>query len=165
MIADVATDLLAAALAAWRDTGVADPGVQRVVVGDVALDDCCERLLIVSIDQLVWWNPFPFEALARGGGGVVIPFAPQGPCIGSLGAAATVWVGRCIPVLDNRGAAPEADDEQGAQVELVDLAQAVAGTLACLADAEDRWAIGGVSFLGTEGGCLVAQIAARLDRT
>lgn len=161
MISDVATDLLNAAADAWLTTGIPLPDTDRVVVGDVALDDCCPGLLVVSIDQLVWWNPFPFESLTRGGAGLVIPFAPQSPCIGTLGAAATVWVGQCIPVLDSSGNPPDPAAEQEAQTMLADLTQTVAGALAC-ADPE-RWVVGGVTFVGTEAGCLVGQIAARLD--
>lgn len=162
MITDNATALLEQALAAWRDTGeLPEPPNPRVVVGAVAVDTCCDGFLVLSLEQFVWWNPFPFEALMRGGAGVVIPFGSTMPCTGTYGAVGTLWCGACIPVLDEGGRAPAAGEEQAAMIRVADLTQAIATALVC--DDDERWVVGGSTFYGTEGGCLLGQIAVRLD--
>jgi hypothetical protein len=160
MISDVAADCLEAALDGWRETGLPDPADVRVVVGDVAIEQCCDGVLVLGIEQLVWWNPFPFEALQRGGA-VTIPFVGPDPCIGTFGAAATLWIGRCVPVMDERGAGPDPLAEAEAMALVVDLTQTIAETMAC--EAPERWAVGGADFVGTEGGCLYGRLAVRLD--
>lgn len=157
-VSDVAADCLEAALAGWRVTGLPDPALQSVMVGEVAIEDCCEGVLVLGIEQLVWWQPFPFEALARGGA-VTIPFVTGVPCIGTLGAVATLWIGRCVPVPDLNAPDPVATAE--AMALLVDLTQTIGAEMAC-AD-PDRWVVGGADFAGTEGGCLFGRLAVRLD--
>jgi hypothetical protein len=162
MIHDTAQRLLAAALVAWQSTGRADPAMYEVVVGNWAMDDCCKGVLVLSVDQLVWWNPFPFESLLRSAtAGIALPFAPSTPCIGTLGAAATLNVGLCIPVVLDDGRPPDQTAETAAMAELLDLVEVITTALAC--DDPDCWVIGGVVFNGQEGGCLLGQIAVRLD--
>jgi hypothetical protein len=160
VLTDVAEALRLTALEAWMNCRDDEPCNTKVVVGQWALDECCCGVLVVSLDQFTWWNPFPFDAFQRGGL-VAIPFAPSAPCMGTLGALATIHVGLCVPVVDDRGLPPPAGAESSAMIEVADLAQCIAKAVVCAGD--DCWVIGGTAFQGAEGGCLLAQIAVRLD--
>lgn len=162
MIADVATCLLAAAKDAWVDTARPAPPNAKVVVGATAYDECCEGMLIVSIDQLVWFDPFPVEQAGQTAAPGAFPSAVR-PCRGTLGAYATIHVGLCGPVMNERGEAPTAQAEQEAGLDLLDLAETIGRTLACAS--EECWTIGSIAVGGLEGGCNVAQIQARIDGT
>jgi hypothetical protein len=160
VIRDVATCLAQEAAAAWTATGRAQPPAQ-LVVGDVSYDSCCpDGLLIVSVDQLVWYNPFPVEQLGQVVGAPMLTATPQ-PCRGTLGAYATVHVGLCIPVLDERGRAPDAEVAAAAMLDVLDLTEVVANGISC--PPNECWLVGIITWGGTEGGCLVGQISVRLD--
>lgn len=163
MIADTAACLLDHVTAWWLSTGRPAPADPRVVLGAPAYDSCCpDGLLIVSVDQLVWFDPFPAEQLGQlpgiGAGVAVVPL----PCRGTLGAFATIHVGLCVPVLDNQGHPPESDAETAANLNVLDLAEVIASGLNCTRFAEDCWSVGTVVFTGAEGGCTVALITVRI---
>jgi hypothetical protein len=156
VIAEAASCLLAAATAAWDAAGRIVPADARVVVGDVPFDQCCpDGLLLVSVDQLVWFNPFPVEQLGQLPG--IAP--PRSPCLGHLGAYCTVHMGLCVPVINAQGQPPA--DEEAVHLALLDLAETIATALACPAD--ECWVLGPVFWAGAQGGCLVAQLQVRID--
>jgi hypothetical protein len=162
LITDTAEALLAQALEGWRATGLPDPTAHRVVVGAVAVDDCCTGFLIVSIDQLLWFDPFPVEALRRTSAtGQAVNLAPTEPCSGTLGADVTIHVGMCIPSMDSTGRPPDPAEESAAMKAVVDVAETIEEFIVCAN--EDCWTIGATTFIGPDGGCLIAQISARID--
>jgi hypothetical protein len=161
VIRDAVTCLAEAAAGEWAETGRPVPPLQ-VVVGDVSYDSCCpDGLLIVSVDQLVWYNPFPAEQAGQVTGAPILGPLP-GPCRGTLGAYVTIHVGLCVPVLDERGNAPDPELAAEAMLDVLDLTEAVARGLTCPDD--ECWLVGVITWGGTEGGCLVGQISVRLDQ-
>ena len=162
MIGDVAVCLLTEAAAAWASTGRPVPPSARVYVGSAPYDDCCDPgLLMVTVDALAWFNPFPVE---QGGQvtGIGAGSPMPRPCFGSLGAYTTVHIGLCVPVVDERGVPPSPAAESRALLDVLDLAEVIATRLACDSDC---WTIGPTAFLGPEGGCFAAQISLRVDGT
>lgn len=156
MLIDTAECLLEAAKAAWASTGATVPASAHVTAGLTVYDDCCpDGLLLLTIDQLAWFNPFPTDQNA--GFGVT----PPTPCRGTIGAYATLHIGLCVPVLDAQGRAPDPAAEQLARLAVVDLVEAMMTALSC--PASDCWVMGGGGFAPSEGGCLIAQVGFRLD--
>jgi hypothetical protein len=163
VITSAAVDLLDRAVDAWElYTGDDPPAGARVVVGGPAYDECCPALLVLTLDAFVFFDPFPLEQAGQNPGFGGATGARPRVCGGTLGALATLHVGICVPVLDDRGRAPEPAAEQAAHLQLVGLVDAIARALTC--DGDERWLVGMTALgLAPEGGCLVAQMALRID--
>lgn len=128
-----------------------------VAAGGFAYDDCCVGLLLAAPERIYRTTaPFPVEA------------GPDGACGDLIAVDVVVILGRCVPVIDNRGDAPPNNDQEAAMKLILEDAavvwQAVTSKAMVSSDPDDAWgddtferaAVSQV-FSGPEGGCMLVE--------
>ena len=137
--------------AVQRATGLSG----KVVVGEGALDGCCEDdgwAMMVTVEGFAPVDGFP----ASWGPG------PDGnvKCGPQIAVQMHVVVSRCVPVMDDRGRPPSAEAEQEAHMELMNVAGKAWKSVARLSP---DMIVGTASPFTVEGGCGYIDIPVLVD--
>ena len=141
-VSDVANWLLTHSLTALADCGRAPISTYYVGSGEVAWDDCCGSL-VVTPERVFRSQAFPAEDTEE-----VICFD------GLIAIEFTVLLLRCVPVVDDRGRAPQDSALATAHAELLGDAAVIYNALT--GPFPDYWERTNPAqvFVGAQGGCI-----------
>jgi hypothetical protein len=144
-VADVCEYYLEVIGQAMIDCDRPDISTAYVGVGEIPADDCC-GMLVVTPEQVYRYQEFPSS------------FETAEFCqTGLIAVTLLVTVGRCVPVLDERGRFPSSESLNQAHRVIMDDAAVVWSRVN--GELPDDWERSGVTqtFAGPLGGCVICE--------